>query len=153
MDTVQIAAVRGRYYQLLKDGYNPQQAAAIAQGQLPASTKPEPKSKLPSGPRQPFTIDREPPPPQPQSKVEQAPVDIDEADAPPPKATTLAGDDLTRIQGVGSGTVRRLAELGVTKFSDIAKWTDEEVADFDARLRLRGRIKREDWVGQAKKLA
>ena len=47
-----------------------------------------------------------------------------------------------------------LAEQGVTRFEQIAAWTDEDVARVDATLgRFAGRIERDQWVEQAKLLA
>ncbi len=61
-------------------------------------------------------------------------------------------DDLTRISGVGPVNERRLHDLGVFHFEQIAAWTEAEVAWVDEHLSFRGRIGREDWVGQARKL-
>jgi predicted flap endonuclease-1-like 5' DNA nuclease len=43
----------------------------------------------------------------------------------------------------------RLAGEGVSDLSQIAKWSADDVADYDAKLGLDGRIQAEDWVGQA----
>jgi predicted flap endonuclease-1-like 5' DNA nuclease len=64
-----------------------------------------------------------------------------------------AGDDLTQIKGVGPKAAEKLNEAGVTKVGQIAKWTGADVERFDALINGRGRIERDDWVGQAKKLA
>jgi len=61
-------------------------------------------------------------------------------------------DDLKAITGVGPVIEKRLNEVGVTRFDQIAGLTDEDVAKVDAALDLKGRIARDDWVGQAKKL-
>ena len=59
------------------------------------------------------------------------------------------GDDLTLISGVGATLVEKLNALGVTKFEQIAAFTDDDIAKVDERLDFKGRIEREDWVGQA----
>ncbi|MEJ2817687.1 MULTISPECIES: hypothetical protein [unclassified Caulobacter] len=64
-----------------------------------------------------------------------------------------AGDDLTLLVGIGPKLAASLAELGVTRFSEIAAWGPEELADFDAKLSLKGRAERDAWVAQAKRLA
>jgi large subunit ribosomal protein L21 len=46
----------------------------------------------------------------------------------------------------------RLAGEGVSGVSQIAGWNSDDVADYDAKLGLEGRIESEDWVGQAKDL-
>lgn len=75
------------------------------------------------------------------------------------KPTGLAGprggkaDDLTRISGVGPVNEKRLHDLGVFHFDQVAAWSAAEIAWVDEYLTFHGRIEREDWVGQAKKLA
>ncbi|MFZ0269423.1 hypothetical protein [Caulobacter sp.] len=63
------------------------------------------------------------------------------------------GDDLTQLVGIGPKLAVSLADLGVTRFSEIAAWGPEELADFDAKLGLKGRAERDAWVAQAKRLA
>lgn len=78
--------------------------------------------------------------------------DATQAPAPAPAAT--GGDDLTRIKGVGPKLAATLASLGVTRFEQIATWDDAEIDRIDAQLgRFEGRIRRDDWVGQAAFLA
>jgi len=48
---------------------------------------------------------------------------------------------------------RKLNDAGVTHFAQIAAWSDDDVAHMDELLSFRGRITREDWIGQAKILA
>lgn len=64
------------------------------------------------------------------------------------------GDELTRIKGVGPKLAATLESLGVTSFAQIADWDDAEIDRIDAQLgRFEGRIRRDDWVGQARLLA
>lgn len=64
------------------------------------------------------------------------------------------GDDLAQIIGVGPILTELLHEVGVFYFWQIAEWTDEDVAYVDEKLlHFKGRIERDDWVGQAKALA
>jgi NADH-quinone oxidoreductase subunit E len=62
-------------------------------------------------------------------------------------------DDLKKIKGVGPGLEKTLNEMGIYHYDQIAKWTDAEVAWVDARLKFKGRIVRDDWIGQAKSFA
>ena len=62
-------------------------------------------------------------------------------------------DDLTLLVGIGPKLAASLAELGVTRFSELAAWGPKELADFDAKLNLKGRAERDAWVAQAKRLA
>jgi predicted flap endonuclease-1-like 5' DNA nuclease len=73
------------------------------------------------------------------------------ADAAP--APLVAADDLTRMTGIGPKLSAALAELGVTRFAQIAAWTGDDLAAMDAELSLKGRAVREAWVAQAKRLA
>lgn len=73
--------------------------------------------------------------------------------APPPaqsQAATAAGDDLTRIKGLGPKIATLLGEMGITRFADIAAWDDADIDRIDAQLgRFQGRIRRDAWVEQA----
>lgn len=65
-----------------------------------------------------------------------------------------AGDDLTRIKGVGPKLVEMLRGQGITSFRQIADWSDADIDRVDAELgRFQGRIRRDDWVEQARLLA
>ena len=65
-----------------------------------------------------------------------------------------AGDDLTRIKGLGPKLSARLGELGVTSFAQIAGWSAEDLAEVDAQLgAFAGRPQRDGWVEQAGFLA
>lgn len=74
------------------------------------------------------------------------------AEAPPAPAD--AGDDLTRIKGLGPKISAALRVLGVTRFAEIAAWTDEDVVRIDAQLgAFAGRATRDNWIEQARLLA
>jgi peptide/nickel transport system ATP-binding protein len=62
-------------------------------------------------------------------------------------------DDLKLISGIGAGIEAMLNELGIYKFEQIAKWRKAERDWVDDYLKFKGRIERDDWVGQASKLA
>lgn len=68
-----------------------------------------------------------------------------------PKVTTA--DNLKQIAGIGPKLEKVLNGQGISSISQIAAWTDADVAKFDDALGLDGRIRRDDWVGQARKLA
>ncbi len=63
-----------------------------------------------------------------------------------------AGDNLTKISGVGEVLVGKLNKLGITKFEQISAWSDDDIAKVDDALSFKGRIEREDWITQATKL-
>ncbi|MBU6393398.1 MAG: hypothetical protein KGQ75_02375 [Sphingomonadales bacterium] len=74
------------------------------------------------------------------------------AEAPPPSSDE--GDDLTRIKGLGPKISTALRALGVTRYAQIAAWTEEDVARIDAQLgAFAGRATRDNWIEQAGLLA
>jgi predicted flap endonuclease-1-like 5' DNA nuclease len=87
------------------------------------------------------------------ARYRQLIVDI-ENNAPPPILSGPAGpDDLKLIVGVGPVLERMLHTLGVTTFRQIGRWTERDVAEFDAKLpEFPGRIVRDQWVTQAREL-
>lgn len=62
-------------------------------------------------------------------------------------------DDLKKISGVGPKLEEKLNNLGIYHFSQIESFTAEDIEKVDAELNFKGRIDREDWLGQAKILA
>lgn len=64
------------------------------------------------------------------------------------------GDTLTRLKGLGPKAASRLAQIGVTRFAQIASWDAGDVAAIDAQMgAFKGRIVRDRWVEQARLLA
>jgi small subunit ribosomal protein S2 len=61
-------------------------------------------------------------------------------------------DDLKRITGISPKLEQQLNDKGVFHFWQMVDFDAAAVAALDRELRLRGRITRDDWVGQAKKL-
>ena len=62
-------------------------------------------------------------------------------------------DDLKQIKGVGPKLEGTLNALGIYHFDQIAALRKKEREWLDDRLKFKGRIDRDDWVGQAKTLA
>ncbi|MXO67298.1 hypothetical protein [Pelagerythrobacter marinus] len=94
-----------------------------------------------------------PPPPAPAPEAKPA---APAGTATPDTATTTAAgaDDLTRIKGVGRKLDELLRSLGVTGLAQIAAWDDAEIDRVDAQLgRFQGRIRRDNWVEQARLLS
>jgi predicted flap endonuclease-1-like 5' DNA nuclease len=64
-----------------------------------------------------------------------------------------APDDLKLIVGVGPVLERMLHQLGVTTYRQIARWSERDIDEFDAKLpEFPGRIRRDTWVTQAREL-
>ena len=64
----------------------------------------------------------------------------------------ISTDDISLISGVGDVLAKKLAGEGINSFKQIADWSTDDVADYDAKLDLKGRIEREEWIEQAKEL-
>ena len=62
-------------------------------------------------------------------------------------------DNLQLIKGVGNVLEELLNETGFYHFDQIANLTADEILWLDNSMSFPGRIKREDWVAQAKDLA
>ena len=62
-------------------------------------------------------------------------------------------DDLKKISGVGPVLEKKLNDLGITQYAQVAAFTAEDIAKVDDALSFKGRIERDDWLGQAKALA
>lgn len=63
-------------------------------------------------------------------------------------------DDLKQIKGIGPKLEQLCNRLGFYHFDQIAAWTGDEIAWVDANLEgFKGRVSRDNWVDQAKKLA
>ncbi len=97
------------------------------------------------------------------AKVKSAAKPAAKKAAPAAKADTAAvrflsapegkADDLKKISGVGPKLEEKLNNLGIYHFSQIEKFTAEDIEKVDGELSFKGRIDREDWLGQAKILA
>ncbi|MET0360483.1 MAG: hypothetical protein ABW048_01900 [Sphingobium sp.] len=64
------------------------------------------------------------------------------------------GDNLLRLKGVGPKIAALLKAEGITRYAQIAGWSDADVAAIDAKLgSFAGRPRRDNWVDQAQLLA
>ena len=62
-------------------------------------------------------------------------------------------DDLSQINGIGPVIVKKLHQLGITTFAQIAALKQKEIDDINEKLSFKGRIERDEWVIQARELA
>lgn len=60
--------------------------------------------------------------------------------------------NLSLISGIGPTIEKKLIAAGVTTWSQIAAWTEADIAKYDEELHLQHRAVREEWVEQAKEL-
>ncbi|MEG3597136.1 MAG: hypothetical protein VX357_02735 [Pseudomonadota bacterium] len=129
------------------DGSGPLGGAAPARrnkaliDSAPAATPMQPAAGIPAEPAVPAAA--------------TAPAAATPAPEKPAAPSAASGaDDLTRIKGVGPKLSSTLNAMGVTSFAQIAAWDEAEIDRIDAQLgRFQGRIRRDDWVGQASLLA
>lgn len=61
-------------------------------------------------------------------------------------------DNLSLIKGVGNVLETRLNDLGIYHFEQIALWDIEQQLWVSIQISFPGKVKREDWVKQAKEL-
>ena len=73
--------------------------------------------------------------------------------AEPVEAAEADGDDLTQLTGIGPKLAAALAARGIRTFAQLADWTEEQAQAFDAELSLKGRVARDAWIAQARRLA
>jgi NADH-quinone oxidoreductase subunit E len=87
------------------------------------------------------------------ARYRQIVVDIEDRAPPPLLDSPHAPDDLKLIVGVGPVLERMLQQMGIGTYRQIARWTERDIDEFDARLpEFHGRIRRDDWVTQAREL-
>ena len=87
------------------------------------------------------------------ARYRQLVIDL-ENNAPPPLLDgPNAPDDLKLIVGIGPVLERMLHQMGIATYRQIARWSERDIDEFDARLaEFPGRIRRDAWVTQAREL-
>lgn len=66
------------------------------------------------------------------------------------ETSTIAKDDLTRIDGIGPFLEKQLNDIGIYTFEQMSRWDGADIHNITQQIRyFPGRIEREDWVGQA----
>jgi predicted flap endonuclease-1-like 5' DNA nuclease len=104
-----------------------------------------------------------PPPPQkpspastsalaPKQKAETKPTEPKVEEKPPAKKADKP-DDLTAIAGIGPALAKKLNAAGIQSYAQIASLSDKDIEQLEKKIKSAGRVKRGDWVGQAKKLS
>jgi NADH-quinone oxidoreductase subunit E len=119
--------------------------AAVTKVEKP---KPTPKAKAAVAPKAKAVPEAAvTPKPKVKAKVEAA------TPAPKPKKTSGKADDLKKIDGVGPKVEQVLKGRGISRFQDLAAMDEKALAALDKELGLDGRVLRDDWAGQARRLA
>jgi predicted flap endonuclease-1-like 5' DNA nuclease len=125
---------------------NVSERAAFAAPRSPASTALA--SAAPAQPATPLQTGTgpEPMPAAAQSSLPQEAVSVR-------RSLPTAHDNLQRVSGIDTATEQRLGAQGITRYSQIARWSPADVDRFDRQLMAAGRIARENWVEQAQILS
>ena len=61
-------------------------------------------------------------------------------------------EDLTQISGITADIAARLKQINCYRIEQVANFSDEDIANIDEMLNLKGAIEKQDWAGQAQKL-
>ena len=142
---------------VLDDGAAPAQRNKALIDSAPAATPMQPAAGVPAGgaTTEPAAITpAATPAPTPAPAPAPASASASASATPASASAPAGGDDLTRIKGLGPKLSATLHGMGVTTFAQIAAWDDAEIDRVDAQMgRFQGRIRRDDWVGQAAMLA
>lgn len=124
------------------NGSAPDEERPAPEARAVEALAPEPSHAMPVSPA--VTAPPETPPAAPEPPAPQPA-------APEPTDTP---DDLLKLKGIGPKLNLRLIELGVTRYAQIAAWSEADVAAIDAKLgAFKGRPVRDQWVDQARYLA
>jgi NADH-quinone oxidoreductase subunit E len=134
----------------------------------PAKVKSEkqaaPKAKA-ATPAKPVVAKAEKPKPVAKAKAAEKPVEAPKVkakaepkvevatQAPKPKKAGAKADDLKKIDGIGPKVEQVLKGRGIARFQDIAAMDEKALIALDKELGLDGRVLRDDWAGQARRLA
>jgi predicted flap endonuclease-1-like 5' DNA nuclease len=87
------------------------------------------------------------------ARYRQLLIDLENNAPPPLLGSPTAPDDLKLIVGIGPVLERMLQQLGISTYRQIARWTERDIDEFNARLpEFPGRIRRDAWVTQAREL-
>lgn len=71
---------------------------------------------------------------------------------PKAKASRSKGDDLKKIEGIGPKLEQVLNGRGISRFAEIAELDEKALEALDMEIGLGGRVLRDDWAGQARRL-
>ena len=75
------------------------------------------------------------------------------APEPAPDMDGAKADDLTVIKGIGKVIEKKLHEMGITSFRQIAAMTPEDAHRVNEAIEFPGRVEREHWIEQARTLS
>jgi len=140
----------------------PAPAPAKVKAEKPAAPQVKAKAATPAKPAVAKAVK---PKPAPKAKTVEKPAAVPKvkaklepkvevaAPAPKPKEASGKADDLKRINGIGPKVEQVLKGRGITHFQDLADMEETALSALDKELGLDGRVLRDDWAGQARRLA
>ncbi|TDI57677.1 MAG: 30S ribosomal protein S2 [Alphaproteobacteria bacterium] len=129
------------------------EAAAVPEPEPAAETAPE-SEVAPEAGAEPEAAPEPEAAAEPEAVAEPEAAPEKQPEAVQPLFTAPEGDpdDLKKISGVGPVLEGKLHGLGITRLSQIAAFTAEDIDRVDDALAFKGRIGRDDWVAQARTL-
>ena len=136
----------------------------------PESPPVEPVAKVkPAPPPEPAPVEAAPEPAPVEVALEPAPVEpapepvtavsepapVEAAPKPalvrmPDKPVRTEPDDLKLISGIGPALEKKLNACGISRYQELATLSDADIDRVEAAIKSFGRIRRDDWIGQAK---
>jgi predicted flap endonuclease-1-like 5' DNA nuclease len=162
------------YFAVLRQGESVA-AAEIAGAQPATAATPEPVAVVEPAPATPepvAVVEPAPATPEPVAITEPEPVVVVEPEpvviaesvvvaepeviaepvvvTPAPKLSQP--DDLKLISGIGQALEKKLRKQGITSYRQLAALNDADIARIEAIIKSAGRIRRDNWIGQAKTL-
>jgi len=126
----------------------PLHEAPLQEASEPAVPEPEAAATAPEPPEAAAAV---PAPPE-DMPVAAPPAPAAEPSSPSAKSEPAANpepDELQRIRGIGPAIASKLHARGITSFAQMAALDSSAVSELDTALDLKGRIERDDWIGQA----
>ena len=89
---------------------------------------------------------------EPEEKTEEGEIELTAEGFKGLSAPNGEADDLKKISGVGPVLEQKLNEMGIYHYEQIANLSVTEISAIDDALSFKGRIERDDWLGQASTL-
>ena len=97
---------------------------------------------------EPISTASEPPVVEPVAIIPEAALPVEPNPAILPVAESP--DDLKLITGIGPALEKKLRACGITTYRQLAALSDVDIERVEAIIKSFGRIRRDDWIGQAK---
>lgn len=97
---------------------------------------------------EPISTASEPPVVEPVAIIPEAALPVEPSPAILPVAESP--DDLKLITGIGPALEKKLRACGITTYRQLAALNDADIERVEAIIKSFGRIRRDDWIGQAK---